>query len=78
MDSPGQSHRTDSPQQPTRKLRLTSMFGKSFRDDKSRSHRCKESDIKKIIEMGFTRDQAITALLQNDHNIVMAIHSLTG
>ncbi len=41
-------------------------------------HKCKESDVKKITEMGFTRDQAVTALMQNDNNLVMAIHSLTG
>jgi NACalpha-BTF3-like transcription factor len=40
--------------------------------------KCKESDIKKIMEMGFTRDQAVTALLQQDHNLIMAINSLTG
>ncbi len=38
----------------------------------------KESDVKTIMNMGFTRDQAVWALLQNDNNVVMAINSLTS
>jgi hypothetical protein len=40
--------------------------------------KCKESDVKAIVDMGFARDQAVWALMQNGHNVVMAINSLTS
>ena len=51
---------------------LTKMFGSSNGEIK-----CKESDVKTIVKMGFSRDQAVWALAQNDHNVAMAINSLT-
>jgi NACalpha-BTF3-like transcription factor len=67
---------------PNRSLRITNIFGrqssKKESDSSGKKTKCKESDVKKIMEMGFTRDQAVTALLQQDHNLIMAINSLTG
>jgi NACalpha-BTF3-like transcription factor len=65
-------------QEPKKLLRITSMMpGGKPKSKDGMKHKCKESDIKKIVEMGFTRDQAITALVQNDQNLVMAINCLT-
>ena len=40
--------------------------------------KCRESDIRTIVGMGFTRDQAVWALMQSDQNVVMAINALTA
>lgn len=39
--------------------------------------RYKEADVRAITDMGFTKDQAIWALVQNDQNVLHAINSLT-
>mmetsp|Transcript_12976 Transcript_12976/g.21588 ORF Transcript_12976/g.21588 Transcript_12976/m.21588 type:complete len:144 (+) Transcript_12976:588-1019(+) len=38
--------------------------------------KCRESDIKIITKMGYTRDQAIWALMHNQNNVARAIESL--
>ncbi|RYH14532.1 hypothetical protein EON65_33450 [archaeon] len=38
----------------------------------------KEADVKTIMNMGFSRDQAVWALMQSENNVVNAIMSLTG
>eukprot|EP01039_Chlorochromonas_danica_P003720 gene3720-4069_t len=38
----------------------------------------KEADVRSIMQMGFSKDQAVWALIQNDNNVVNAILSLTG
>ena len=38
--------------------------------------RCKTADINRIVEMGFSRDQAVAALMVNDFNLARAIDSL--
>lgn len=43
----------------------------------SKNLKYKEADVKSIVAMGFTRDQAVWALVQNDNNVVNAIMSLT-
>lgn len=40
------------------------------------NRKVKESDVKTITSMGFTRDQAVHALMQFDNNVVLAIDSL--
>jgi NACalpha-BTF3-like transcription factor len=64
-----------------------SMFSSFFaggKGDKSNSPgdvsklRYKEADVRAIMEMGFSKDQAVWALVQNDHNLLLAINSLTG
>jgi NACalpha-BTF3-like transcription factor len=62
--------------EPKKLLRISSMM-KGKKQEGSIRHNCKESDLKKLTEMGFTRDQAITALVQNEHNLINAINSLT-
>lgn len=37
----------------------------------------KEADVQKIVKMGFTRDQAVQALVENHHNVDEAVHMLT-
>lgn len=36
----------------------------------------KESDVKAIMDMGYCRDQAVWALVQNQNNVPMALESL--
>jgi uncharacterized UBP type Zn finger protein len=36
-----------------------------------------EADVKRITKMGFTRDQAVQALIENHHNVEGAVNSLT-
>lgn len=43
----------------------------------SKNLKYKEADVNSIMQMGFTRDQAVWALVQNDNNVVNAIMSLT-
>jgi NACalpha-BTF3-like transcription factor len=40
--------------------------------------RCKSTDINRIMEMGFSKDQAVAALMVNDFNLARAIDSLTS
>ena len=37
----------------------------------------KSKDVKMIMEMGFSKDQAVWALVENDNNVLQAINSLT-
>lgn len=37
-----------------------------------------EADVQKIVKMGFTRDQAVQALVENHHNVDEAVHMLTS
>ncbi|KAJ1389339.1 hypothetical protein B484DRAFT_409352 [Ochromonadaceae sp. CCMP2298] len=50
-------------------------FGLQTRDKKGKL-KYREADVKSITKMGYTRDQAITALLQNHNNVSHAIDSL--
>lgn len=50
---------------------MTSSTGKNDRKG------CKESDISAITNMGFTREQAIIALLAHNQNLLRAVDSLT-
>lgn len=36
-----------------------------------------DADVNKIMKMGFTRDQAVQALVQSHHNVDEAVHMLT-
>lgn len=38
---------------------------------------CNEKDVRTIISLGFTRDQAVAALSQNNHDLLLAINGLT-
>lgn len=38
----------------------------------------KEADVQKIVKMGFARDQAVQALVENHHNVEEAVHMLTS
>jgi hypothetical protein len=63
--------------------RQKSFFGSFFQRSGSNAVggnsnlRARESDVRTIMNMGFTRDQAVWALLQNDHNVILAVNSLT-
>lgn len=53
--------------------------GKKDPTDKSKVPKLKynEADVQKIIKMGFTRDQAVQALVECHHNVDAAAHMLT-
>ena len=40
--------------------------------------RYRDADVKRLIKMGFTRDQAIQALIQTDHDVQRAANILLG
>ena len=47
--------------------------------DKEKVHKLKykEADVNKIMKMGFTKDQAVQALIENNNNLDAAVHTLT-
>jgi uncharacterized UBP type Zn finger protein len=53
--------------------------GKKEAGDKNNVPKLKynEADVQKIIKMGFTRDQAVQALVECHHNVDAAAHMLT-
>lgn len=53
--------------------------GKRDPDNKSNVPKLKykEADVQKIVKMGFTRDQAVQALVENHQNVDEAVHTLT-
>lgn len=71
---------TDSPRQPRELPRSQSTLSWLFSGSGGGSvdPRCKSSDINRIMEMGFSRDQAVSALMVNDFNLARAIDSLTS
>ena len=48
-------------------------------EDKTRVPKLKynENDVQKIVKMGFTRDQAVQALVECHHNVDSAVNMLT-
>lgn len=50
--------------------------GSTSRSLSSIDPRLNETDVRKIEEMGFSRDQAVSALMVNNYNMVMAINTL--
>ena len=53
--------------------------GKRDPDNKNKVPKLKykEADVQKIVKMGFTRDQAVQALIENHQNVDQAVHTLT-
>ena len=53
--------------------------GKKAAADKGKVPKLKynEADVQKLIKMGFTRDQAVQALVECHHNVDEAAHMLT-
>ncbi len=71
---------TSTSTQPRALSRTSSAFGWFFSGggNENVDPRCKTADIKRITEMGFSHDQAVSALMVNDFNLARAIDSLTS
>ena len=46
--------------------------------DKVPKLKFKEADVQKIVKMGFSRDQAVQALVESNHNVEEAVHMLSS
>ena len=38
----------------------------------------KEADVKQLVKMGFSKDQAVQALMENDNDVRLAAEALSG
>ena len=75
---PSGTRSTSTSSNPETLQRSSSILNMIFGASSSKGEiKCKESDIKAITRMGFSREQAVWALSQNDHNVTMALNSLT-
>lgn len=75
---PSGTRSTSTSSNPETLQRSSSILNMIFGSTSSKGEiKCKESDIKAITKMGFSREQAVWALSQNDNNVTLALNSLT-